>query len=67
MPGRRVARGMAGGGIPDWIAKRPPDERQADALVAFLLPVAPTQPPAPGGDPARTVRQILLDPAYQLK
>ena len=67
MPGKRGARGMAGGGIADWIAKRPPDERQADALVAFLLPIAPTQQPAPGGDPGRTVRQILLDPAYQLK
>lgn len=64
----RAAGGRNGmGWLSGWMNDLDPDQRRPDALIAFLLPVPPVHPPAPGQDPARLMRHLLLDPAYQLK
>ena len=45
-----------------WLA-----EESIDIVQATLLPLAPVQPLDPGEDRIQAVRQLVLDPVYQLK
>ena len=50
-----------------WVRGGPAAYRDPAAITAMLLAVPPVAPPGRNADPARFVRILLLDPAYQLK
>lgn len=69
-PGRgdRMMKGrMVALDLDRWVRAGPPARRDAKRVKQFLLAVAPVRAPDSSADPARFVRALLLDPAYQLK
>lgn len=61
------AREMGGVDLDAWFEKLPPAARAPAALTALLVPIKPLNPPGDASDPARFVRDLVLDPTYQLK
>jgi len=57
----------ATGALDRWLGRQRAGRQDAPGLAALLLPVAAVNPAPAEDDPAETLRQILLDPAYQLK
>jgi uncharacterized protein (DUF1800 family) len=62
-----AGRPMGGVDLDAWYEKLPPDAKRPAALVALLVPIKPLNPPSGTSDPARFVRDLVLDPTYQLK
>jgi len=67
----RQMRGMSGRmpaiDLDRWVASGPAVRRNGKMLTTVLLAVPPVRAPAGSDDPARFVRTLLLDVAYQLK
>jgi uncharacterized protein (DUF1800 family) len=64
---RRMARRLDGVDLDAWYAKLDKGWQAPERLTALLLSVKPVNPPKPDSDPARFVRDLVLDPAFQLK
>ncbi len=64
---RRMARRLEGVDLDAWYAKLDTRWQSPERLTALLLAVKPVSPPRPDSDPARFVRDLVLDPAFQLK
>jgi len=63
----RRARSVPGGDVETWFERLPAALKTPEAVKILLLPTAPVQAPSDMADPARFVRDLLLDPTYQLK
>jgi uncharacterized protein (DUF1800 family) len=64
---RRMARRLDGVDLDAWYAKLDRGWQSPERLTALLVAVKPVNPPRPDNDPARFVRDLVLDPAFQLK
>jgi uncharacterized protein (DUF1800 family) len=64
---RRMARRLEGVDLDAWYARLDRRWRSPERLTALLVAVKPVNPPRPDSDPARFVRDLVLDPAFQLK
>jgi uncharacterized protein (DUF1800 family) len=64
---RRMARRLAGVDLDAWYAKLDRSWQSPERLTALLVAVKPVNPPRADSDPARFVRDLVLDPAFQLK
>lgn len=64
---RRMARRLDGVDLDAWYAKLDKRWQAPERVTALLLPIKPVTPPRPDSDPARFVRDLVLDPAFQLK
>ncbi len=64
---RRMARRVEGVDLDAWYAKLDGSWQSPDRVSALLVAVKPVNPPRPDSDPARFVRDLVLDPAFQLK
>jgi uncharacterized protein (DUF1800 family) len=64
---RGLERRMEGVDLDAWYAKLDASWRKPERLAALLLPVRPVDPPRSDSDPARFIRDLTLDPAFQLK
>ena len=64
---RRMARRLDGVDLDAWYAKLDRRWQSPERLTALLVAVKPVNPPRPDSDPARFVRDLVLDPAFQLK
>jgi uncharacterized protein (DUF1800 family) len=64
---RRMARRLEGADLDAWHAKLDPAWQRPERLTVLLLPIPPVNPPRPDSDPARFIRDLALDPAFQLK
>jgi uncharacterized protein (DUF1800 family) len=63
---RRMAR-FRGIDLDEWYATLDPRWQSPERLAMLLLPIKPVHPPNPDSDPARFTRDLVLDPAFQLK
>ncbi len=64
---RRMARRLDGADLDAWYAKLDRRWQTPERVTALLVAVKPVNPPRPDSDPARFVRDLVLDPAFQLK
>lgn len=64
---RRMAQRLEGVDLDAWYAKLDKHWQSPERLTALLVAVKPVNPPRPDSDPARFVRDLVLDPAFQLK
>ncbi len=64
---RRMARRLDGVDLDSWYAKLDRRWQSPERVTALLVAVKPVNPPRPDSDPARFVRDLVLDPAFQLK
>jgi hypothetical protein len=64
---RRMAQRLEGVDLDAWYAKLDRGWQSPERLTALLVAVKPVNPPRPDSDPARFVRDLVLDPAFQLK
>ncbi len=64
---RRMAQRLEGVDLDAWYAKLDRRWQSPDRLTALLVAVKPVNPPRADSDPARFVRDLVLDPAFQLK
>ncbi len=64
---RRMARRIEGVDLDAWYAKLDRRWQSPNRVTALLVAVKPVNPPRPDSDPARFVRDLVLDPAFQLK
>ena len=55
------------GDIDAWYAKLDRRWQAPDRLTALIVAVKPVNPPKADSDPARFVRDLVLDPTFQLK
>jgi hypothetical protein len=62
-----MARRIEGVDLDAWYAKLDGSWQSPDRVTALLVAVKPVNPPRPDSDPARFVRDLVLDPAFQLK
>ncbi|MGH7004969.1 MAG: DUF1800 domain-containing protein, partial [Alphaproteobacteria bacterium] len=64
---RRLAQRLEGADLDAWYAKL--DRRWQDParLTMLLVPISPVNPPRADSDPARFIRDLALDPTFQLK
>ena len=64
---RRMAQRLEGADLDAWYAKL--DRRWQDParLTTLLVPIDPAHPPHADSDPARFIRDLALDPVFQLK
>ena len=67
MLAQRLARRFQGVDLDAWYASLDRGWQSPDRLTALLAAVKPVNPPRPDSDPARFVRDLVLDPAFQLK
>jgi uncharacterized protein (DUF1800 family) len=64
---RRMAQRLEGVDLDAWYAKLDRAWQSPEQLTALLVAVKPVNPPRADSDPARFVRDLVLDPAFQLK
>ncbi|HEY7610694.1 MAG TPA: DUF1800 family protein, partial [Alphaproteobacteria bacterium] len=64
---RRMAQRLEGADLDAWYAKLDQRWQAPERLTALLVAVKPVNPPKTDSDPARFVRDLVLDPAFQLK
>ena len=64
---RRMAQRLEGVDIDAWYAKLDRRWQAPDRLTALIVAVKPVNPPKADSDPARFVRDLVLDPTFQLK
>lgn len=64
---RRMAQRLEGVDLDAWYAKLDRRWQEPARVTLLLLPIKPVMPPRPDSDPARFVRDLALDPAFQLK
>ncbi len=67
MLAQRLARRIQGVDLDAWYAQLDRRWQSPERLTALLVAVKPVNPPRPDSDPARFVRDLVLDPAFQLK
>ena len=64
---RRIAQRLEGVDLDAWYAKLDRGWQSPEQLTALLVAVKPVNPPRADSDPARFVRDLVFDPAFQLK
>jgi uncharacterized protein (DUF1800 family) len=64
---RRLRSGMHGLDLEVWVETLPPRYKQPAMLTALLLPTAPLHPVKEENGLGELARELLLDPAFQLK
>jgi len=62
-----MAQRLEGVDLDVWYAKLDRGWQHPTRVTLLLLPIKPVTPPRPDSDPARFVRDLALDPAFQLK
>ncbi len=64
---QRLAQRLEGIDLDAWYAKLDRGWQSPERLTALLVAVRPVNPPPHDSDPVRFVRELVLDPAFQLK
>jgi uncharacterized protein (DUF1800 family) len=64
---QRMAQQIEGADLDAWYAKLDRAWQAPERLTALLVAVKPVNPPPHDSDPVRFVRELVLDPAFQLK
>ena len=64
---RRMRERIEGADLDAWYAKLDRRWQSPERLVSLLLPIKPVNPPKGDSDPARFIRDLALDPTFQLK
>ena len=64
---RRMAQRLDGADLDAWYAKLDRRWQNPERLALLLLPIKPVIAPRADSDPARFIRDLALDPAFQLK
>jgi len=64
---RRMRERLEGADLDAWYAKLDARWQSPERLILLLLPTKPVNPPKPDSDPARYIRDLALDPTFQLK
>ena len=64
---RRMRERIEGADLDAWYAKLDRRWQSPERLAALLLPTKPVNPPTSDSDPARFIRDLALDPVFQLK
>lgn len=64
---RRMRERLEGADLDAWYAKLDARWQTPEQLTRLLLPTRPVNPPRRESDPARYIRDLALDPTFQLK
>jgi uncharacterized protein (DUF1800 family) len=64
---RRMRERIEGADLDAWYAKLDARWHSPERLTLLLLPTKPVNAPKPDSDPARFIRDLALDPTFQLK